>query len=89
MSRGWNDDDRTTEMIDSYRGDVFFHLILDERRREAERRRLLLAYREPGVTARFMAGIGRLLMRTGKRLQEAAMPATPAWLVDPCHGCAN
>jgi hypothetical protein len=27
MSRGWNDDDRTTEMIDSYRGDVFFHLI--------------------------------------------------------------
>jgi hypothetical protein len=50
---------------------------------------LLLAYREPGVTARFMAGIGRLLMRTGKRLQEAAMPATPGWLVEPCHGCAN
>ena len=76
-------------MIDPYRGDVFFHLILDERRREAERTLLVLASRQPGAGSHLLAALGRLLLRIGYRLQNVAIPATPAWLADPCHGCAN
>jgi hypothetical protein len=76
-------------MIDPYRGEVFFHLILDERRREAERVRSVLVYRQPGAGSLLLAALGRLLMRVGNRLQERAIPATPARIVDPCRGCAN
>lgn len=76
-------------MIDSYRGDVLFHLILDERRREAERARSVFAYRQPGAGSQLLAALGRLLVRAGSHLQNIAIPATPGRLVDPCHGCAN
>ena len=75
-------------MIDPYRGEVFFHLILDERR-EAERARSVLVYRQPGAGSLLLAALGRLLMMVGNRLQERAIPATAARIVDPCHGCAN
>lgn len=76
-------------MLDSYRGDILFRLMLDERWREMERTRVLLAHREPGIGARLTARFGGLLVRMGRRLQTAATPATPILLVDPCRGCAN
>jgi hypothetical protein len=76
-------------MIDPYRGEVFFHLILDERRREAERARLVVVYRQPGAGSHFMSALGRILVRAGSHLQNIANPATPSRLVEPCHGCAK
>lgn len=64
-----------------------------ERRREAERERLLVAVDRAGRGRPLAGVVGRLLVRAGGRLEAAAAPravARPFSIVaDPCGGCAN
>jgi hypothetical protein len=70
-------------------GDPLFRLILDEKWRDGERMRLVMARREPGLASRMVAALGGVLMWAGRRMQTAARPTAPIYVVDPCNGCAN
>lgn len=76
-------------MFDHFRTNVLISLLLEERRREAERaRRLAAAPRRPGAGSRLLAAFGGLMIRTGHWLQQLASPQ-PGMFPDPCVGCAN
>jgi hypothetical protein len=77
-------------MLDPYRGDVLFRVILDERLRDSRQVRLLSdPERRPGIGSSALDAIGGLLVWTGTRLQRVARSSAPGKISEPCFDCPN
>jgi hypothetical protein len=77
-------------MLDPYRGDVLFRVILDERLRDSRRVRLLSdPERRPGIGSSALDAIGGLLVWTGIRLQRVARSPAPGKISEPCFDCPS
>ena len=80
--------------MDRVRVDLLAFPLTEERRRQAERERLLLAVertRRPAWSP--TAGLGHLLVRAGGWLETTAqrrsVPQPFTFVPDPCRGCAD
>jgi uncharacterized membrane protein YccC len=80
--------------VDHLVADRWLPYFLDERRRYADRQRVLNALAPPRRPLRpALVALGRGLRLLGQRLETAAAPSPAprplAIVADPCGGCAN